>query len=51
MLIEEFRLRNNEIRNQHSAICNQTVSPFDGVNRIRFKGSPSIADFRFAIAD
>ena len=27
------------------------VSPFDGVNRIRFKGSPSIADFRFAIAD
>jgi hypothetical protein len=27
------------------------VSPFDGANRIRFKGSPSIADFRFAIAD
>src|SRR5688572_12547862 len=27
------------------------VSPFDGANRIRFKGSPSIADFRLPIAD
>jgi hypothetical protein len=27
------------------------VSPFDGINRIRFKGSPTIAAFRFAIAD
>ena len=27
------------------------VSPFDGANRIRFKGSPSIADFRLRIAD
>jgi len=27
------------------------VSPFDGSNRIRFKGSPNIADFRLLIAD
>jgi len=27
------------------------VSPFDGVNRIRFKGSPDIADLRLSIAD
>jgi hypothetical protein len=27
------------------------VSPFDGVNRIRFKGSPRIADLRLSIAD
>ena len=27
------------------------VSPFDGVNRIRFKGSPNIADLRLWIAD
>jgi hypothetical protein len=25
------------------------VSPFDGVNRIRFKGSPNIADCRLPI--
>jgi hypothetical protein len=27
------------------------VSPFDGVNRIRFKGSLDIADFQLPIAD
>jgi hypothetical protein len=27
------------------------VSPFDGANRIRFKGSLFIADFRLPIAD
>src|SRR5687767_13569851 len=27
------------------------VSPFDGANRIRFKGSPDIADCQFPIAD
>lgn len=27
------------------------VSPFDGANRIRFKGSWAIADFRVSIAD
>ena len=26
-----------------------TVSPFDGVSRIRFKGSPNIADLRLSI--
>jgi hypothetical protein len=28
-----------------------TVSPFDGINRIRFKGSPVIGDCGIRIAD
>ena len=48
MLIAQFRSRIMAARDQHSAICKQIVSPFAGVNRIRFKGSPLNFGFRNA---